>query len=238
MKVLAIGNSFSQDATRYLRGIADAAGCKMKVVNLYIGGCSLATHFKNIISNNKAYSFEFNGEPTGLFVSVEQALLSDEWDVITLQQASHYSGNYDSYQPYLNELAAYVRRYCPKSKLVIHQTWAYEEGCARLEMAGFPDSNSMYLALSECYDKAAKDINADFIIPSGTVFKTLVETDVPKIHRDTFHALKGVGRYALALTWFRALTGMSVSDNTFDRFDEPVSEKEIKAVKDCVEKLV
>ena len=40
MKVLAIGNSFSNDAMRYLHGIAKADGVDMKTVNLFIGGCS------------------------------------------------------------------------------------------------------------------------------------------------------------------------------------------------------
>ena len=48
MKVLAIGNSFSQDATHYLHKIAASDGVEMKVVNLYIGGCSLEQHWKNI----------------------------------------------------------------------------------------------------------------------------------------------------------------------------------------------
>ena len=38
MKILAIGNSFSNDATAYLYGMADAAGLEAKIVNLYIGG--------------------------------------------------------------------------------------------------------------------------------------------------------------------------------------------------------
>ena len=37
MKVLAIGNSFSEDGTRYLYQIAKAAQVDMKVVNLIIG---------------------------------------------------------------------------------------------------------------------------------------------------------------------------------------------------------
>ncbi|MBQ7726439.1 MAG: DUF4886 domain-containing protein, partial [Clostridia bacterium] len=41
MKVLSIGNSFSQDAQRYLHGIARADHTEMRAVNLYIGGCSL-----------------------------------------------------------------------------------------------------------------------------------------------------------------------------------------------------
>ena len=41
MKVLAIGNSFSNDAMRYLHGIAKADVVDMKTVNLFIGGCPL-----------------------------------------------------------------------------------------------------------------------------------------------------------------------------------------------------
>ena len=45
MKILFIGNSFSQNATRYIRQISDGT---LFVRNLYIGGCSLETHAKNI----------------------------------------------------------------------------------------------------------------------------------------------------------------------------------------------
>ncbi len=44
MNILAIGNSFSQDATRYLYDIALSDNVNIKVVNLYIGGCSLELH--------------------------------------------------------------------------------------------------------------------------------------------------------------------------------------------------
>ena len=48
MKILAIGNSFSEDAMYYLKNIADADGVEVKAVNLYIGGCNLERHWKNI----------------------------------------------------------------------------------------------------------------------------------------------------------------------------------------------
>lgn len=41
-RVLAIGNSFSQDAMAYLVQLAASGGVEMEAVNLYIGGCSLA----------------------------------------------------------------------------------------------------------------------------------------------------------------------------------------------------
>ena len=122
MKVLSIGNSFSQDAQRYLSRLSAAAGVKIKTVNLYIGGCNLRTHYLNMLNGSKSYGFEFCGEPTGIKVSLAEALTSDDWDVITLQQASRESGKYDTYIPYIKELAAFVRKYCPKAKLMIHET--------------------------------------------------------------------------------------------------------------------
>ena len=61
MKVLAIGNSFSNDAMRYLHGIAKADGVDMKTVNLFIGGCPLSRHYANIHNDAADYDFEFNG---------------------------------------------------------------------------------------------------------------------------------------------------------------------------------
>ena len=48
IKVLSIGNSFSRDAQRYSYKIAKNEGVEFKSVNLYIGGCSLQTHYMNI----------------------------------------------------------------------------------------------------------------------------------------------------------------------------------------------
>ena len=47
-KILAIGNSFSEDATYYLHQILEHSGIENQVVNLYIGGCSLERHIGKI----------------------------------------------------------------------------------------------------------------------------------------------------------------------------------------------
>ena len=114
MQILAIGNSFSSDATRYLHRIARKAGDKLTVVNLYIGGCSLERHFRNMLTEERAYDLQINGESSGFRVSLKEALLNRAWDVVTMQQASPSSPQYDTYQPYLNELSAYVRRLAPR----------------------------------------------------------------------------------------------------------------------------
>ena len=240
MKVLSIGNSFSQDAQRYLHRLAKHEGVELKTVNLYIGGCSLQRHYINMLDDNAAYDFEFNGEQTGIKVSIRQALASDDWEFITLQQASHFSGKYETYLPYLEELAKFVRKYCPHSKILMHQTWAYENGSEKLKgLSEFSNSEEMLSAICESYSKAARAIEAYGVIPCGVAMMNAEKMGIKMIHRDTFHASYGAGTYLLALCWFKTLTGKDISDNAFHEFDMPVTEQEreivIKAVNSVFE---
>ena len=82
-KILFVSNSFGVDSTRYFYGVSRAVGKKVKVATLYIGGCSLYRHYRNMLSGEKAYYI--NGMESGLMVSLKEALLSDEWDVIVTQ---------------------------------------------------------------------------------------------------------------------------------------------------------
>lgn len=238
MQVLAIGNSFSQDATAYLKKISEFGKGDITVVNLVIGGCSLSRHYRNMLSGERAYSMEFNGQATGFYVSLDEALLSRDWDVITIQQASHFSFKAESYQPYLDSLADYIRECCPQAKLYLHETWAYEEGSERLfKVAKYETRKAMYNDLHAAYVKAAEDIKADGFIPSGTLMEKLIENGVTRLHRDSFHASYDIGRYALALLWFGKLTGKSVLDNGFRCHMGEISDEEYAIIKKCVEEI-
>src|SRR5690606_5528743 len=58
VRVLAIGNSFSDDALEhYLYGLAKAGGKSVVIGNLYIGGSSLSQHWTNASNNNANYSY-------------------------------------------------------------------------------------------------------------------------------------------------------------------------------------
>ena len=235
MNILSIGNSFSQDAQRYLHRIARADKVELNTFNLYIGGCPLSLHFQNMLSEERRYTLEMNGSSTGFYVSLKEALLNRDWDIVTIQQVSAQSPYYDTYQPYLDKLAEYIRLFVPKAKIVVHQTWAYEQGSRRLhEELKYSDYKQMLCDLVKSYQQAAQDICADFVIPSGEVFGALLESGIEKVHRDTFHASIGLGRYALGLTWYRFLTGNDIAQNTFCDFDEEVTPEQIAAAKSCV----
>lgn len=233
MKILCIGNSFSQDAASYLSRAAKNQGIEIYAENLYIGGCSLERHYNNIISGEKAYELEINGENTHMNISLQEALEREKWDIVTVQQASHFSAFYDTYQPFISELVSFVRSKQPKAKLFVHQTWAYEDNSQRLFDNGFAQRKEMFEKIKENYSRAAKECAADGLIESGQVFENMASKGI-KCHRDTFHASLGAGRLALALTWIKALTGADITANSFCDTAEPVSEIEVKTIKNAV----
>lgn len=222
IRILAIGNSFSDDATRYLYPIAQAANVPMRLFNLSIGGCPLSKHYRMMKSGEEAYAFHFDSMNTGVTMSLQKALANDDWDIVTLQQVSHCAPRYDTYQPYLNEFAAFVRSYVPKARVYMHQTWAYEQGSARLtQELGYRDQADMFADVKAAYEQAARDIHASGIIPSGEMMQRLIKNGFAPVHRDTFHAHFGYGRYALAALWFDLLTGCDVRGNAFRALDVP-----------------
>ena len=125
-----------------------------------------------------------------------------------------------------------------KAKIAIHQTWAYEQDSHRLNVEmGYSNHSNMFKDIEVSYKKAAEAINADLVIPSGKIFQRLIDSGIKKVHRDTFHASLGLGRYALGLLWYKMLTGNDVINNTFSDFDEEVPQTEIKIAKKCVEEI-
>jgi hypothetical protein len=219
MKVLSIGNSYSQDAHRYLHRLSVAAGEPIFTTNLYIGGCSLERHDQNLQTGEKAYTLIFNGENTEMMVSLQDAVEHCQYDVVTLQQASHYSIDYGTYQPYLSRLFDYVRKHQPEAKILIHETWAYEDGCQRMtDKFGYNSAERMYAELHAAYEQAAGELGVD-VIPAGTAMIRATQMGLTPIHRDTYHASRDYGRYLLSATWFMKLTGKRLDGVFLPGFD-------------------
>lgn len=220
MHILSIGNSFSEDAQRYLHAFSVAEGNEIHCVNLFIGGCSLAAHWENARLDHPLYHYQENGEPQQIngeprLVTIYQALTERKWDVVTIQQASHDSGDYATYQPYLGHLAAYIRRWAPQARLMIQQTWAYEIDSHHPAFPRYQSNQeTMYDALTAAYTRASQAVRAP-LIPSGAVIQAL-RREPPfdyangglSLCRDGFHMSEDFGRYALAATWYSALTGL------------------------------
>ena len=238
MNILSIGNSFSQDAQRYLHQIAMADGVDIRSFNLYIAGCPLSRHYRNMLSKERVYMLEMNGNSTGFSVSLKEALLNRDWDVITVQQVSSQSPNYDTYQPYLDGLVEYIRRLVPKARIAVHQTWAYHNDSPRLETMGFKNSAEMFEKVEDAYNKMAEYIKADGIIPSGKLIQKLFDAGINHTHRDNHHISLGISRYAVVLLWYGMLVNKDIDNVPFNDFDEEVTEEEIALAKKLVKELI
>lgn len=112
LKILAIGNSFSDDMMEYVWQIATDLGVKTVVLgNLFIGGCTLDRHADNARGNAAAYDYRTNTDGTWKTVSdyrMGDAIDAQDWDFISLQQASGSSGVASTYTR-LNELVEYIK---------------------------------------------------------------------------------------------------------------------------------
>jgi len=237
MKILSIGNSFSEDAQTWFEKVclADKDTAEgFRAENLYIGGCSLELHMSNIKSGAQAYQLQHEGRSTGEMISIADALDRDEWDIVTIQQASHFSGQPQTYYPYVFGIADCIRAHCPDAKIYIQQTWAYEVDS---QHGAFPtydcNTNEMYRRLSDAYETAANLLrlhlqkvspeNADVtILPVGKVVQELRKNplfDVPNggrsICRDGFHLSLVYGRYLAAAVWYETIFGKNILENNF-----------------------
>lgn len=210
IKILAIGNSFSQDSTALLQLLTD----EIEVRNLYIGGCSLDMHVVNIENDAAKYELQENGEKMqNALVSIKEALISDKWDYITVQQVSGRSGVYDSFYPYLNELLDYVRKYSD-AEIVLHETWSYEIGSGHPDFGTYnSDREQMAQAIKETYEKVSLKENLR-IIKVGEAVQTLREKPSfdyknggLSLNRDGFHLSLSYGRLLAAAVWCKFFTG-------------------------------
>ena len=224
VRILAIGNSFSQDAVeQYFFELAQEAGIPVIVGNAYIGGCSIERHVLNSRTGAADYAYRKVGKggsgerkeyPGRTFAEI---IADEPWDYVSLQQASPLSGIYDSYAQWLPELHAYVSARVPEDAVfMLHQTWAY---AADSDHGGFRnydnDQMKMYRAIVDANERAAVLVGIGIIIPSGTAVQNARTSFIgDNMDRDGYHLDLLWGRYTAACTWFEKLFG-HVSGNGY-----------------------
>ena len=230
LRVLSIGNSFSQDAHKYLAKMAEAEGKRFTLVNLYSAGCNLKKHYENWETNTGIYDYESNGVKVASNVTLDAVLESHTFDVITLQQASYTSVNYKNYQPYLDNLLRLVRQSQPQAKIYLHQTWAYGDAHENHQKYASTTGGSMaamWKLVENAYNQAASDTGLS-LIPCGLAIQN-AQTELNKgaysetsIQRDGAHVSYTWGRYLLARVWYQALTG-DIPTVTLDQINTSVT---------------
>jgi len=215
LKILAIGNSFSVDAMTYLYDIAKAEGVKNVILgNLYIGGCTLQTHYNNMKSGAKAYQYFKNTRGNWVEkpnATILDGILDEEWDIITMQQASGSSGQRATYQPYLAPMVAFVKENMksPDCQFAWHMTWAYQQNSTHGEFSKYRNDQAyMYKAICEAVKNRVLSMEEfPILIPSGTAVQNARSGFYgDTLTRDGYH-LNETARYIAGYTWFATLTG-------------------------------
>ena len=117
LKILCVGNSFSEDTTAYLVEIALSLGfSKIKVANLYVGGCSVNKHCVHAENDMPVYRYDVNTGSGWAYTSdykISDAIKSDDWDWISIQHGTGDGSRYTEIKSYekLPWLINYIKKF-------------------------------------------------------------------------------------------------------------------------------
>ena len=218
IRVLAIGNSFSQDAVeQYLWELAQEAGVKMIIGNAYRGGQGFHSHWIDVTEANNTFEYRKvqNGIRTNKPHSALADIITDEpWNYITFQQVSQESGLTTTFEPYLTELIQYAQglQTNPNAIYGYHQTWAYSHDSTHGGFANYGNRQEvMYDSICQAVQYAtATHPELSFVVPSGTAIQNARTTWLgDNMNRDGYHLDLKMGRYTAACVWLETITGIS-----------------------------
>ena len=180
LKVLMIGNSFSQSVLKYLPKIVEAGKQhKLLLANAYIGGCTLERHCSNIDAEKtkpslKPYAYNTT-KGRGKKIKLSDAIKAEKWDIITIQQGSTHSPYKGKTQKYGKKLIAFVKQLAPQAEIVVHQTWAYRADHNWFTKKGATlTRQKMHDMLTENYMELARSNNLR-MIPMGNAVQLFRE---------------------------------------------------------------
>lgn len=227
LKILGIGNSYTGDSMQMLYNVYKAENPDKEVVicYAYYGGCSLAQHVGFIQDNEAAYTYyrlddevyaAKGGWQSTKNVTLGTILEDDNWDIVTMQQASTYSGVASTYNKDIDTIQTYVKDclgYTPT--FAWNMTWAYPvkdiEGDAFVTVntsSGFAkynnDQMTMYNAIvSTVKEKIVPNKTFTYLMPAGIAVQNSNTSylDDPDLYRDYTH-LNDFARVMAAYVWY------------------------------------
>jgi len=165
VKLLAVGNSFSNNALTYFQEIVKAAGHEAVVGHAMIGGCDFDRHVRHAEAYEKDPSDPV-GRPYPGKKSLQELLQQEKWEYVTIQQVSHKAPRLETFQPGADKLIAFIRKYAPQAEIVVHQTWAYRDDHPVGGAKGFVSTDDMYRKVRASYDAFCQE-KGFRLIPSG-----------------------------------------------------------------------
>ena len=213
IRLLTIGNSYSESLRRQLPKVMESAGKKFEHTDMCHGGCTLQQHWENR-ENPRWYS---NG------TSLVNALKMKSWDIVTLQQASPLSDNPASFEPYFGRLVALIKELAPSAEIVVQQTWSWPKSGTKLD--------DFYDGLHSAYGLIAEKYGISRIIPVGyavQLYRHFYNLD--PLSGDKRHLSRPDGEYLQALVWAGKLWG--VDPMTVPYAPSETSAKTVEQIRD------
>ena len=241
MKLLTIGNSFSEVMTVLLPPVAKSAGVEIEVEDLTIGGCTMERHWGNIVREAEEPGYHYFPN-----VSYKGKLASKAWDFVTIQQASDESWRLASYRPFARQLFDFIKKNAPTAEVLLQMTWAWRQDDTRYAWPQIQSAENMYNNLVSSYETIAVELGLR-VIPTGIAIETARKTqpnpyipfnpadytypDLPDVSNsfttavwwnedhtaivgDPAH-LNRRGDFLQACVWFGTLTGKPVDQRRF-----------------------
>lgn len=223
LRILAIGNSYTVDATEQLGNIVREAGIgddRYCVYRLNHNAARLKYYAEHLTSGELIDVEHPCGDiDMELTKATLPEIISRPWDVIVLQQYSGDAVDYTTYNPYLRELITAITTSCsnPRACLAWHMIWSYRDGFLSKEACG----EQRWHLLSAATIMQMWNDGIDVIIPTGTAIQnarnTALQNDA-QLTRDGTHLDPGIGRYIAACTFFESIFapvfGCTVMGNT------------------------
>ena len=214
VKVLTIGNSFSENASGYATEIAQNQGYDLTFAYLKLSSGTIDQHWTNAQNNTAAYKFEYT-DPDGTRhtikqegsagATIQEALEYMDWDIIVFQQGSTASGDYATYSN-LGNLIDYVQQFCPDAQLMIHETWSWASWPAER----FDD-------IEAAYHRAAQENGNLPVIHTGRAFEFAREALGSRTilnESDNQHA-NAYGQFVAGASYVTTIFGCDIRENTF-----------------------
>ena len=231
LRILAVGNSFTNDTMAYVAQIANSAGYNVTVGVLWESGSSLEEHVDYIEHNSPVYKYEKFSKSTNYSgversgVAPNTAFSDEKWDLVFLQQVSYLNGDPDSLldadgDSYITQMISLIRSRIDNSSLSFSwlMGWAYArdfEGTSFVQMyQGSQDVMYQKIA-STTKNTVWASGQLDSIIPVGTAIQNVRSSYIgDNVNRDGKHLTYSLGRYAAGLTVASSI-GINVSKVTY-----------------------
>jgi len=257
--VLLLGNSGLYYIIEELYGLAEAAGIKMRVCNMYVGSSTLQQHWNWLHTGEAKYQYRVMDE-TGFHQTVEAnfsyGIKQQNWDAIGIcegamadQRKGPAERVVSERDEYLTGLLGYFRQEFPMTKLFWQQSSAYQIGYNKsFTIASFADQqidNAVYRDIAKLVSEryhidwvprgdAAQIARANPVVGDVLTARKGINGDQGDMYHD---GDIGGGQYLTASVWFEILIGQSCIGNTY-RPDYELNEEKIVALQQAAHEAV